>query len=112
MTLPHEQREVLDVLGDFTEDQFLQPHHAGTLLASLRQLAPAPDVDDPTQWARELGFPSLCPRRESNLDLPLRRRSSCPLDYEGVPRLTARGRSKGYRRPLGRIIRPLPGPRA
>ncbi len=25
-----------------------------------------------------------CPRQESNLDLPLRRRSSCPLDYEGL----------------------------
>src|SRR3984957_11707811 len=25
-----------------------------------------------------------CPRQESNLDLPLRRRSSYPLDYEGV----------------------------
>ena len=24
-----------------------------------------------------------CPRQESNLDLPLRRRSSYPLDYEG-----------------------------
>ena len=24
-----------------------------------------------------------CPRQESNLDLPLRRRPSCPLDYEG-----------------------------
>src|SRR3979409_976670 len=25
-----------------------------------------------------------CPRQESNLDLPLRRRSSYPLDYEGA----------------------------
>ena len=27
--------------------------------------------------------PAPCPRQESNLDLPLRRRSSYPLDYEG-----------------------------
>lgn len=27
--------------------------------------------------------PPPCPRQESNLDLPLRRRSSYPLDYEG-----------------------------
>src|SRR5580704_1170541 len=27
---------------------------------------------------------SRCPRQESNLDLPLRRRPSCPLDYEGA----------------------------
>jgi hypothetical protein len=30
------------------------------------------------------GLPGLCPRQESNLDLPLRRRSSYPLDYEGA----------------------------
>ncbi len=29
---------------------------------------------------------SRCPRQESNLDLPLRRRSSYPLDYEGAAR--------------------------
>src|SRR5690349_21315647 len=28
-------------------------------------------------------LPPPCPRQESNLDLPLRRRSSYPLDYEG-----------------------------
>ena len=30
-----------------------------------------------------VGLPRRCPRQESNLDLPLRRRSSYPLDYEG-----------------------------
>src|ERR1039458_1751542 len=30
------------------------------------------------------GLSQRCPRQESNLDLPLRRRSSYPLDYEGV----------------------------
>jgi hypothetical protein len=33
---------------------------------------------------RLAGLSWLCPRRESNLDLPLRRRSSYPLDYEGA----------------------------
>lgn len=32
--------------------------------------------------------PPECPRQESNLDLPLRRRSSYPLDYEGSARWT------------------------
>src|ERR1700735_2847999 len=38
---------------------------------------------------RHQGISQRCPRRESNLDLPLRRRSSYPLDYEGVPGETA-----------------------
>ena len=41
--------------------------------------------------------PRRCPRQESNLDLPLRRRPSCPLDYEGAgsehTRLTRRRRA-------------------
>jgi hypothetical protein len=32
-----------------------------------------------------------CPRQESNLDLPLRRRSSYPLDYEGAADRTREG---------------------
>ena len=36
--------------------------------------------------SRFAGLSSPCPRQESNLDLPLRRRSSYPLDYEGTRR--------------------------
>jgi hypothetical protein len=39
-----------------------------------------------------------CPRRESNLDLPLRRRSSYPLDYEGLVDGDLSDRPLGYRR--------------
>jgi hypothetical protein len=39
----------------------------------------------PGQSARIAGLQYKCPRQESNLDLPLRRRSSYPLDYEGAP---------------------------
>ena len=35
-------------------------------------------------FARADSGRGACPRRESNLDLPLRRRSSYPLDYEGA----------------------------
>jgi hypothetical protein len=41
------------------------------------------------------GLSPPCPRQESNLDLPLRRRSSYPLDYEG-----AGHRADGYARRL------------
>jgi hypothetical protein len=41
---------------------------------------------------------SQCPRQESNLDPPLRRRLSYPLDYEGVTRpSTGQGPFEGYR---------------
>ena len=45
-------------------------------------------------WERENGRRMLgflrCPRQESNLDLPLRRRSSYPLDYEGAAQSATR----------------------
>ncbi len=43
-----------------------------------------------------------CPRQESNLDLPLRRRSSYPLDYEGAGPSSLQG-------PMGRLLALLPG---
>jgi hypothetical protein len=53
VTLTPEQRAALDTLGDFTEDEFFQPHYAGDLLKRLRSLDPPLGVDDATQWARE-----------------------------------------------------------
>ena len=57
-----------------------------------------------------------CPRQESNLDLPLRRRPSCPLDYEGAVsarfsprrRRATRARARRLRRRRGapRAARP------
>jgi hypothetical protein len=46
MTLTPEQREVLETLGDFTEDTFWQPQYAGLLLNRLRKLAKPLSVDD------------------------------------------------------------------
>ena len=49
------------------------------------------------------GF-ARCPRQESNLDSPLRRRLSYPLDYEGAAAIhdsqgAAHDRQEGYRPP-------------
>jgi Phage integrase family len=46
------------------------------------------------------GISGRCPRRESNLDLPLRRRSSYPLDYEGAARCDRGAFGEGYLRPV------------
>lgn len=53
VTLTPEQREVLETLGDFTEDTFWQPQYAGLLLNRLRKLAKPLSVDDAARWARE-----------------------------------------------------------
>jgi hypothetical protein len=63
-------------------------------------------VSDRISFSREranasnlrVGCRQECPRQESNLDPPLRRRLSYPLDYEGQS--PARGaRKEGYRGP-------------
>ena len=56
MALTQSQRKALEDLGDFTEDQFLQPLYAGMLLPRLRQLMADGEplgVDAATTWARE-----------------------------------------------------------
>ena len=62
-----------------------------------------PTADQPTAAApdqKQLNSRAFraCPRQESNLDLPLRRRPSYPLDYEGASRPRAPRPSEGYRR--------------
>src|SRR6202035_5453255 len=44
----------------------------------------SPRDGERAQTAPLAGLSVECPRQESNLDLPLRRRSSYPLDYEGA----------------------------
>ncbi len=60
----------------------------------------SPETSRPdTPCSRTRGIAGLfdqCPRRESNLDLPLRRRSSYPLDYEGAGPRHCRARREGY----------------
>jgi FtsH-binding integral membrane protein len=53
-----------------------------------------------------------CPRQESNLDLPLRRRPSYPLDYEGASRPRMPRPSEGYRRPATGLAAASPASRS
>jgi hypothetical protein len=56
MSLTQAQRKALEDIGDFTEDQFLQPQYAEVFLSRLRQLVAdgeALGVDSATTWARE-----------------------------------------------------------
>ena len=56
MTLTPEHRDFLERIGDFTEDQFLQPQYASMILRPLRQFSEQGrplTLDDAAQWARE-----------------------------------------------------------
>jgi hypothetical protein len=62
VTLTAAQRDALDTIGDFTEDQFLQPQYAGPLLRSLRQLSDEGEAitqDDAAEWARQREWQDL-----------------------------------------------------
>src|SRR5207253_7134076 len=65
-------------------------HGGGPRLGSNLRSLPRSDAPgqpgDKVRNPRSADNPPSCPRRESNLDLPLRRRSSYPLDYEGAVR--------------------------
>ena len=62
MALTSAQRDALDTIGDFTEDQFLQPQYAGPLLRSLRPLIDKGEPitqDDAAEWARQREWSDL-----------------------------------------------------
>jgi len=59
MTLTAPQRDILEELGDFTDDELLQPLYANVLLRRLRDLGEPLSVEDAAQWARERAWPEL-----------------------------------------------------